>query len=289
MSATSENFAAAREILDTMVMHVEFERALIGADEATRLVAELGNPSGVLVTADPGMGKTLWLELVKVRARKHFVNMTNEDPVLHVAFDALVDLPKVASLFMKALGFPMLSQRTSLDSMTNMVDTAMDRLKPRVVLIDEAQHVCEGARDITARAVTDWLKRRMDLHCLMMVLTGTKTLSRLRDINPQFSSRVSGDYLINTFAYGEAWHQLLGGVADGVKKADLGTLRDKRVSKRLHTGTGGNLRSLKKWLARASLCASQDGRRAVLAADFEQGFDAEFGANTSIPNPFKEL
>jgi len=199
--------------------------------------------------------------------RQRFSSLSNDDPLVSLEFGAMVDPHKLAAEFLEALGFPITPARTNLETITRMIDTALGRIKPRVGLADEAQHVCEGCRDTTARAVTDWLKLRMDRHSLVFLLAGTQVLQRLREINPQFASRAPTDLVINTFTYGPAWHQLLDGLRLNVKAVDMAILCDRRVAKPVFDGAFGNLRRLKQWLGCSSYYTLSQQRSELARAD----------------------
>jgi len=238
--------------------------------------------------ADPGMGKTTLLELLALRIGRKLGSMTNEASLLRIDFSSLVDAHKLGGEFLRAIGHPGIPGRTNLDVMTRMIDTGLDQQRPAGAFFDEAQHMCEGCRDITASALADWIKLRMDKHCLMMILSGTPTLARMRTINSQLLSRIAADYVIKAFQYGTSWHQLLAGLNEQVKSIDLQIILDKKVAKPVFDGSQGNLRRLKQWLSASSHCCASDGRKALTVEDLGKGYDRAFGTNSPIPNPFKE-
>lgn len=287
LNTSSAGIAVAREVLDTVVQFSDFERIQRSAISDINLMSEIRMPSGVIVLADPGMGKTLLLELIRRSLTQMDNILEKARPVLSVSLDSAVDSHKFAAKLMFALGYPMLPSRPNLESMTHMIDMGIDRLNPKVLLVDECQHMCEGNRDITARAVTDWLKVRMDKHNLPFVGAGTNTFDRIGEINPQFTSRSSAKYTINAFQIGDAWAQLLLAFPRVVTRVDIDLLKSTGMQKAIHVATLGNLRSLKKLLVFSCINAA-DRPNAVLAKnDLETGFDRAFGIASRIPNPFR--
>lgn len=281
-------YSAAREINSTIILHPEFERVCDAAEHMVEMAHRTGVPSGIIITADPGMGKTEVLNRIARKMRMSQGDIVPESPMVRMQFDSMVDQHKLGDIFMEAMGYPSIPGRASLDAKTRMIDMALEKKKPRVGLIDEGQHVCEGCRDITARAVTDWLKIRMDKHQLTLVMAGTKVLGRIREINPQFVSRVSADYVINRFGMGPAWKQLIGGFVQKVKLIDLSILNEPKITKLVHEGTIGNLRRFKKWMTASSHHAERNGRIAVTVDDLRAGYLEAFGASALPPNPFGE-
>lgn len=286
-NVSKAGIAVAMQVLDAVVQFPEFERIQQSTVADINLMSEIRMPSGVIVLADPGMGKTLLLDLI-CRSLTQLDNFLDKArPVLSVGLDSAVDTHKLAAKLMFALGYPMLPSRPNLESMTHMVDTGIDRLKPKALLVDECQHMCEGNRDITARALTDWLKVRMDKHNLPFVGAGTNTFERIGDINPQFTSRSSAKYTINAFQVGDGWSQLIKTFTTVVTNVDLKILNTNWMLKAIHTATLGNLRTLKKLLVYACIGAADRPQPALTRGDMEAGFDRAFGLSSRIPNPFR--
>lgn len=285
---TSANgVAVARQVLDAVVQFPDFQRIQQSAISEINLMSEIRMPSGVIVLAEPGMGKTLLLELIRRSLTQMDNVLQKARPVLSVSLDSAADTHKLAAKLLFALGYPMLPSRPNLENMTHMVDSGIDRLKPKALLVDECQHMCEGNRDITARAVTDWLKVRMDRHNLPFVGAGTNTFERIGDINPQFTSRSSAKYTINTFQMGDAWGQLVHAFVNVVGKVDLKILKTEGMLKATYASTGGNLRSLKKLLVFACITAAEKPQAVLSRDDLEAGFDRAFGLASRQANPFR--
>ncbi|OYT88704.1 MAG: hypothetical protein CFE43_20895 [Burkholderiales bacterium PBB3] len=279
--------AVARQVLDAVVQYPVFEHIQQAAVADINLMSEIRMPFGLMVLADPGMGKTLLLEVIRrsLTQMDHFLDKAR--PVLSISLDSAVDTHKLASKLMFALGYPMLPSRPNLESMTHMIDMGIDRLKPKVLLVDECQHMCEGNRDITARALTDWLKVRMDKHNLPFAGAGTTTFERISEINPQFTSRSSAKYTIGPFQIGDAWSQLIQAFASVVTKVDLKALKSDSMLKATHLATGGNLRRLKKLLVYACISAADRPQAMLTKEDMESGFDRAFGLASGLANPFR--
>jgi Bacterial TniB protein len=287
VDTSSNGVAVARQVLDAVVQFPDFQRIQQSAISEINLMSEIRMPSGIIVLAEPGMGKTLLLELIRRSLTQMDNVLQKARPVLNVSLDSAVDTHKLAAKLLFALGYPMLPSRPNLENMTHMVDSGIDRLKPKALLVDECQHMCEGNRDITARAVTDWLKVRMDRHNLPFVGAGTNTFERIGDINPQFTSRSSAKYTINTFQMGDAWGQLIHAFVNVVGKVDLKLLITEGVLKATYASTGGNLRSLKKLLVFACIAAADKPQAVLSREDLEAGFDRAFGLASRQVNPFR--
>lgn len=274
------------EILDVVVAFTEFAEALHGALSAVQRMREVKMPDGVLLLADPGMGKTLLLTLLKRALTGEADPLKSSRPVLDISLDSAADVYQVAMKLMLALGYPALPTRPTLPSMTAMIDTAIERLRPVAILIDEGQHVCEGNRQNTARTLTDWLKVRVDKHNLPVIIVGTRTLEAIAEINPQFVSRVSKRYYLNAFAFGDAWRQVLGSIAESVTSLDLSNLSAQGLSRLVHEATHGNLRRLKKLLIFSCVRAIDGGSPALKLEHLAAGYADAFGGPSGAANPF---
>lgn len=243
---TPQSIAAGNQVNSTVVEYAEFGRIYEGCVDLIETMTQIRMPSGILIQSEPGMGKTLLLDLIGREMSKRSTDQA-KGRCLHIELDSTVDVSKIATLMMHALGYPMLPSRPNLLNMNAMIATGFERVKPRAIMVDEFQHVCEGNRDITARAVTDWLKVRMDKFNVPLIGVGTRTMDRLATINDQFTSRVSSNYVLKPFAYGDSWRQLLLAFAAQVTLVNLEILQG-GIAKPLHAITKGNLRALKKVL-----------------------------------------
>lgn len=274
------------EILDVVVPYPEFADSLQGALSAVQWMREVRMPDGVLLLADSGMGKTLMLTLLKRTLTGDANPLKSSHPVLDIILDSAADVYQVATKLMLAVGYPALPTRPTLPSMTAMIDTAIERLRPMAILIDEGQHICEGNREKTARTVTDWLKVRVDKHNLPVIIVGTRTLEAIVDINSQFVSRVSKRYYLNTFAFGDMWRQVVGSIAESVRSLDLSSLSAPGLSRLVHEAAHGNLRRLKKLLLFSCVRAIDGGSPALKLEHLAAGYADAFGGPSGAANPF---
>lgn len=274
------------EVLDVVVPHTEFEYALQGALKTIQWMREVRMPGGVLVLADAGMGKTLLLQVLKRSLSVDDPLLQTSRPVLEISLDSAADVHQVAAKMLHAVGYEMLPMRATLLNMTALVDTAIDRLRPCVMFIDEGQHVCEGNRQNVARTLTDWLKVRMDKHNLPVIMVGTPTLEGIAAINPQFVSRVSLRFVLNSFPYGEEWRRVLSAIVLAIKSLDLGGLSGAGLSRLMHEAARGNLRRLKKLLVFSCVRAIEGSSAALKLEHLAEGYVDAFGAAPDAPNPF---
>lgn len=279
--------AAGQQVLNVVVEHSHFKQVLDSCLDVVHTMLSLKMPSGVIIQAESGMGKTLLLQTVKKR-----LSAPNADGTpsicLDVRLDSTVDIPRMASAVMLALGYPMLPSRPNLQNMNHLVAKGLERLKPKALLIDEMQHVCEGNKDITARAVTDWLKVRMDEFNLPVICAGTRALERLSVINPQFTGRASTNFLVTPFVYGESWRQLLAAFAVHVSAVDLAILNGP-AAKHIHAATGGNLRALKRLLVYSAMHSAEETSKKLQLSDIGKGYDDANGHSTGRSNRFLDV
>lgn len=276
--------ATGQEVLNVVIEYPEFKQALAGCLSLIHSLQTLSMPSGILILAEPGMGKTLLLQRIRAHLQRSAA-MSMERCHLEISLDSAVDTHRMAAAMMLALGYPMLPSRPNLDNMNHMVGTGLDRKRPVALLLDEMQHICEGNRDITARAVTDWLKVRMDRHNLPIIGAGTKALERLNLINPQFTSRASATFSLSPFTFGDAWRQLLAAFAEQVTQVNLDIVNH-TLSRAIHTSTKGNLRATKRLLTYACMYTAERDARIVSKEDFAEAFRDANGSAPDRVNPF---
>lgn len=282
---SEEAYKAGLEVKNIVVEYPAFKRAYDSCMSLVDVMGQLKIAAGLLLHAESGMGKTRLLDLVERGIKAASVDSL-EKPCLSISLESVVDTHKMAARVMMALGYPMLPSRPNLENMNLMIDKGMARLKPKVLIVDEMQHICEGNRDITARAVTDWLKVRLDMYSLTFIGAGTRSLERLSLINPQFTSRVSANYMLDRFDYGESWRQLLAGFAAQCKSVNLDVLTGP-IAKPLHTATRGNMRALKFCLIYASMHAANGPEARLTTNDLAKGYEDANGYVEGRANPLR--
>lgn len=283
MQPASINFSAAARaasdaIQNTVIEYEDFTKAWRGAAETILTMRSLGESSGVLIQADPGSGKSLLLDLIAlVLANEQDATMSGN--FLRVTLDSKVDTLGFSTAVAIALGFPAMPRSPTQRALNAMIDGALERMRPKALLVDEAQHICEGNQDITAHRITDWLKVRMDRFNLPVVCAGTRKLERLRTINSQFTSRSSANYLLLPFDNGSSWRQLLQAFERQCPEVQL-RISGQATARWLHQVTGGNLRFLKRTLMLAAMNAVHHDRREVDAIDWQYAQGILFGQVT---------
>lgn len=278
-----EVLKVGEQVLNVVVDHQIFRRIRDACKDLIQTMRTLRSPGGILIIAEAGMGKTLLLDLIN---REFSKASQREGNCLHVALDGAVDQRGIASAVTLALGYPALPSRPTLFTLNHMVSIGLERRRAAALLIDEMQHICEGHKDITARAATDWLKVRMDMFNFPVIGAGTRVLERLELINPQFVSRASASYVIQPFAFDEQWRQLLAAFAHSVQAVDLGIVNTV-ACRALHLATGGNMRMLKRVLMYACMHAATEQQRVVTMEALSKGLQDTKGDIPESADPFR--
>lgn len=287
-SRSPEVLKVGEQLLNVVVDHAVFRRIRDAALDLVHSMRVLKNPCGILIQADSGMGKTLLLELIQRELQAKALTDRHET-CLRIGLDSAVDTRAMAESVILALGYPSPPSRPNLSFMNNLVKVGFEKRKPWALLIDEMQHVCEGNKDITARAVTDWLKVRMDAFNTPVICAGTHVLERLPVINPQFTSRASMGFVIYPFAFDDAWRQLLAAFTQTmVDTIDLSVINT-AACRPLHTATGGNMRALKRVLAYACMHAATQANRVVTMESLAIALVEAKGQIVEQSNPFRAL
>ncbi len=280
-----EALAAGSEVKRVVIDHAIFRRIRDASMDLVDLMREISGFGGMLIQAEPGMGKSLLLTLIQKEVEERFARAGGK-ACLTLSLDNAVDVHSMAAAMTFALNFPALPSRPNLVAMNNMVNRGLESLRPAVMLIDEMQHVCEGNRDITARAVTDWLKVRMDAHNFPVICMGTMALERLAFINPQFTSRASANFLIPPFQFDDVWRQVLGGFTQAVKLVDLSIINC-AACRQLHQVTSGNMRMLKRILIYGAMHAATQPNRIVSFESLSKGLRDTKGHIADQLDPFR--
>lgn len=282
---TPEVLKIGAQVTGVVVDHAIFRRILNASLDLVHTSRALKRPCGIVIQAGSGMGKTLLLELIRRELKTNALSNQHEN-CLRVELDSSVDTRAMAESVMLALGYPALPSRPNLVAMNHLVKVGFEKRKPWALLIDEMQHVCEGNKDITARAVTDWLKVRMDAFNTPVICAGTHVLERLAVINPQFTSRASMGFVLYPFAFDEAWRQLLAAFTKAMSSSvDLSVINT-AACRPLHVATGGNMRALKRVLEFACMHAATQANKIVTMESLVIALADAKGQVVDQSNPF---
>jgi hypothetical protein len=278
--------AAALEVKNAVVLYDDFTQIINGGRAAVELADSIKVPGGIIALAEPGMGKTLLIKLIEKILTESISGGETNRPILRIELDSNVDVYSIATKMTYAVGFPMLPTRPSLINMNGMIERALGNLRPRALLIDESQHMCEGNRSITARSITDWLKVLMDKFNMPVLCFGTKTFELIGAINPQFTSRLSQQYEIKAFNNDEKWRQFEASFRQQITKIVADILCTNEISKKCHAASKGNMRRYKKLIMNSCISAVMRGARVLEEVDLWRGHQAAF-AGVPEANPFK--
>ena len=280
---SSEILKVGEQVLNVVVDHHVFSRIRDACRDLIHTMRTLRSPSGILIMAESGMGKTLLLDLIN----REFSKASGlEGNCLQIAFDGAVDQRGIAAAMTLALGYPALPSRPTLVALNHMTAIGLERRRPAALLVDEMQHVCEGHKDITARAATDWLKIRMDTFNFPDIGAGTRVLERLAVLNPQFVSRASASYVIHPFALDDQWRQLLAAFAQSVQSVDL-SIVNIAACRPLHIASGGNMRMLKRILTYACMHAATLPQKVVTMESLSKALRDTKGDISDQGDPFQ--
>lgn len=277
---------AGQEVNSCWIQYDTVDLIMREAVEMAIAMQAIKMPAGILIQAQPGMGKTKLLDVIKQEVDRRTKSPMGDSRCLNIELDSTVDPIRMAGFFTKAVGYPMLPSRARLETMNSMVSNALERMAPVLVTIDETQHITEGNREITARGVTDWLKVRMDKHNFPVICAGTKGIENLCLINPQFTSRASVNFVIEPFRCDDRWLSLLDGFVRAVRSVDMKIITTS-ISKSLFRASDGNLRTLKRILIYSAMSAAARENRVMLLQDLAHGYTKNFGAMPSLINPFQ--
>ena len=258
-----EILKVGEQVLNVVVDHQAFRSIRDACRDLIHTMRTLRSPSGILIFAEPGMGKTLLLDLM----------------------DGAIDQRGIAAAMTLALGYPALPSRPTLVALNHMANIGLSRRRPAALLVDEMQHVCEGHKDITARASTDWLKVRMDTFNFPVIGAGTRVLERLAALNPQFVSRASASYVIRPFALDDHWRQLLAAFSQSVQSVDL-SIVNTTACRPLHIASAGNMRLLKRILTYACMHAATQPQKVVTMESLSKGLRDSKGEVSEQSDPF---
>jgi hypothetical protein len=275
----------AREINSTIVMHPRFENAYQGILKIINTAILIDLPFGATVIAPSGCGKTALMTCI-ARAIPSSHLLQDDMRSVNVAAEANATVGHLVGKLLRKLGYPAAIRASTLYEQSSLISSALRERGVKVLFIDEFQHVCRGKRNLSATAITDWIKQLADDGGVVVILLGTRELRPLAEMNDQLSSRAPAHFELREFERNEEWVGLLKEISTNVKSFDLSTIHSE-FYKPLHAVTRGTLRPLKQLLIASALVAIEAGKTILDKASLAIGHDLVFGSDPHTANPFR--
>lgn len=274
-----------------IVLHAEFERGLKSLDRIYQLGPEFSVPKGLLAFGPSGSGKSTFIKTfvdtlppsgsITPGAETLFVSLRKSRALEPVVEDMLAGLE---------YAFPKVSKNT-VGLKALQIKQAVKRRGTRLILIDEAHHLCLSSYSLSrgpgeGTPLTSMLVKLMDETRVALCLCGGPQLEKLGDTDPYLTSRCQTRVELRDFDLAGPWVGLVRAIVKQCKTFDLSFLASDDQRRPLHEATKGNLRELKTLVTEFVLVAVDAGKKEIDAPTMALAYERVYGAGSQASNPW---
>jgi CO dehydrogenase/acetyl-CoA synthase epsilon subunit len=157
----------------------------------------------------------------------------------------------------------------------------------RLIFIDSAHHLLAyGNRRTYDPVGNDFLTELMDETKVGLVLAGGESLASNDHFSKDLASRVTALHEVKNFQATAQWEGLLRALIKTCKSVRLDIIVSPGQAKMLHGATGGNLRSLKRFLIEVVMVCVDDAKDTVDISHLSIAYMRIVGEASTALNPY---
>lgn len=172
------------------IMHPSFERCLSKIEECRQHSKISAEPLCMLITGEPGVGKTtLCKEYKKLHPRSE-LNEKTKIPILLARIPIPATPKNLVSFLLTDLNDPIADKGTTYNQ-TKRLFNFIDKCEVEIIILDEFQHFIDRDLDKTLYTISDWLKQLITEKEIPIVLVGLPHSVKILDTNSQLKRRFS--------------------------------------------------------------------------------------------------
>jgi Bacterial TniB protein len=281
-------------IEDIIVESPPFKRIMAKIEDCHERSKYTRKPSGVLITADSGIGKTT----IGQYYAKDYPSVTSEGgtivPILWSEIPSPATIKEMASQMLYDLGDPAPDSGT-IGSITRRLGKLIKKCGVEIIILDEFQNLIDQDTTHVLKTAANWLKTFMNKTKVPMVLTGMPWSVKILNANAQLKRRFSMHMVMKPFRWSTPEEQkeftnFLIMLEKALPLREESRLYSGDMPFRLFCACLGIVDNLKKLISRAAEMAFDRGMEKItiellaLAYDEELSLTGEHNINPFIIN-----
>jgi hypothetical protein len=268
------------------VTHPAFKSALEALDRIYQLSVDSSVPQGAMLIGETGTGKSSLIRYYKESMPPSMLFEVNTGALI-LRLQERPYIGRVVSTLLRLMHYPF-SQvaKNTVSLKKDIVIDAMKQKGTRMILVDEAHHLCHARKHGTE--TTEYLRELMDECRIGVVLCGTTALDGLRDVDRHLHARVTGRFELKNFEAQTQFQGFIKAFASQCKTFELTGIHGAEFSKFWLTACKGNPRAFKRLVVESILVAVDAGRTSLDLPTIATAFDRVAGRDSLLSNPFRE-
>lgn len=291
------------------IMHPSFERCLIKIEECREHSKMSAEPLCMLITGEPGVGKTTLCKEFKKRYPRIELNEKTKIPALLARIPIPATPKNLVSFLLTDLGDPIADKGTTYNQ-TKRLFNFIDKCEVEIIILDEFQHFIDRDLEKTLHTISDWLKQLITEKEIAVILVGMPRSVEVLNANSQLKRRFSMRDELKNFEWitkskdqshnekdneenGKATNRnndyrvFLKMVDEMLPLAEDSHLASQSIAFPMWKATQGNVARTMKLVRYATRLALKNGEEQVTHKVLHQAY-AKLFAGDSIENPFSK-
>ncbi|MGE8453655.1 MAG: TniB family NTP-binding protein [Pseudomonadales bacterium] len=279
----------ARKISDAFGKFPQVTSLLNNMEDRFQAALSPGEPEHLLVTGEPGTGKSTILRHFATSYPSVVHEEWTEVPVIYAEIPARTTIKALAGILLQAMGSPFWDKGDETQR-TRQLRTLLAGCKTRMIILDEINHLVDRGGVRTHYHVGDWIKQLSGPGGPVLVLAGTPRAELLLATNAQLRSRFGQQVIVHALSANDQHIKLFSKVLKSFEGRlpplpciDLG---DPAVTRQFAFATDGRLRAICHLLRRAVAVASRASAPRIDGETLAQAFvEAIYASATPERNP----
>lgn len=289
------------------IMHPSFERCLSKIEECRNDSKMSAEPFCMLVTGEPGVGKTTLCKECEKRHSRIELDEKTLIPVLLARIPIPATPKNLVSNLLTGLGDPIADKGTTYNQTKRLINF-LKHCEVELIILDEFQHFIDQDSDKILYTISDWLKQLINETGIPIILVGLAQSVKVLKANSQLKRRFSMQDGLTNFkwlkksenkksdaenangnkkqaAKDNDYRAFLKAIDEMLPLSEDSHLAGQLIAYRMWKATQGNVARTMKLTRYATRLALKNGEEKVTLALLEEAYEKLF-AGDSDQNPF---